>query len=457
MKFMTLPRLFKLIAMIGVLCCCYPSVVALSYLCGYSRGTCLLFFVVFCIVGAIGYGVQMMLNRLQTAQKITIVQSRLCSIVGLFVVLMLTAVLLPTCLLAFRVFYLLILAAIFVLSGNLVLKHYFDVLGWTAVAASFGGNLAICLLMLKYPSASNIEQDTQLVLLFVAIACCLVTNNQGNIDYLMNRRKHDLSHLPQHIRYYNLLLLSGVFGILVLLFALRQPLAWLILRVKDLLMYVLRLLIQLFLWFISLFASNVVEDSVEAEQSVMDLGTSDSGNTYHNLIFIVILVVILFLLRKKIIGAISGLFKKIYFLIRDWLGSSKLIPHHGMQSEYYQDHIELVEGLTKSRKTGQSRRQLMRQYKQYQKLPKTAENFRAGYKLAVQWMTFLSIPVEPCDTTMEICSKANDALSGQHLTQTTTNYNEIRYGLQQCDQNDFFSLDKLLEELVNLSAKKRKN
>ncbi|MDD6034151.1 MAG: hypothetical protein PUC47_11880, partial [Oscillospiraceae bacterium] len=39
---------------------------------------------------------------------------------------------------------------------------------------------------------------------------CAIVQNQGNIDYMMQRRKHDLSHLPRRVRWYSLYVTGGV-------------------------------------------------------------------------------------------------------------------------------------------------------------------------------------------------------------------------------------------------------
>lgn len=309
-----------------------------------------------------------------------------------------------------------------------------------------GGLLLAYLMNLPYSVPAFVA------LFFIAAAIYLIQSNQSNIDFLMERRRHPLSQLPEKIRRYNLLLTGGIFIALLLLFLLKD---WFILFFG----WVGELLRRGIVFLFSLLKGNPFED-VPPETSTAPTGGEDmvmpegeENPIVSAILSIAAAALFIFLIyhyRKELLS----LFRNFYHHIRDTvsrlLHRERVMVRVDNSSEYYTDLEETLlpaEYQEPRRRNASGMRKWRKDFKQYAAMQNGTEKFRRGYALILEWLALREIPIRPSDTTLEILDKSADVIPTQKLEPSTGMYNALRYGEQEIPLERLSQVDAVLSYL----------
>ena len=277
-----------------------------------------------------------------------------------------------------------------------------------------------------------------------------LSRNQGNLDFLMERRGHSFSHLPARIRYYNIRLLVVILAGTILMFFLCFPMAALVREFFSLLRYLIS--------FISFGSSEEEEEIFLPSDDVSrpePTESSEGAALFWNILSILIIIGILILLirnGKKILQAILNAFRRFLSSLRKIMTRQQFTGPKKVESEYYVDEDSALEDSPQTEQLLTEKQRLRRwkqQCRRFRKMPDGPEKLRFGYGLAVSGMKLKNFPLAPGDTPLEILDKTAPILHNSHLTHTTPSYNQIRYDTSPPSQSNL-SLEELqavLEEL----------
>ncbi|MDD2955415.1 MAG: DUF4129 domain-containing protein [Oscillospiraceae bacterium] len=309
--------------------------------------------------------------------------------------------------------------------------------------------------------AKNVFAPTNYPLAFLAAALFLFgalfafCRNQANIDYLMQRRRHRLEHLPGQIRVYNLLLTAAVLGAILLGYCFRGPIAQGLGALGNMAAAALRLVIAAALFLAELFSGEASGSAPgSGEQAFAEL-LGDQGefrdDTWLYYVTAAFLLWILWLKRREIFAwlrrgwrAVAELLKKLF---------AKRLPRLSLagESEYYKDRVET---LLPGEKSAKARRELTargwkRRCRELCRREGETADLREGYRLMMEWLALRGAAPAPSDTPEEILTGIR-AVSGGDWEQPTESYRRVRYGEMPPAPRDW---DTMKESLRQLSEK----
>lgn len=297
--------------------------------------------------------------------------------------------------------------------------------------------------------------------LFSFVLCLLmlaaaygISRNQGNLDFLMERRGHSFSHLPARIRYYNIRLLGMILAGTAIFFLLCFPISFLAQEFFDLIRQLIESLPKdekPYYYENGVLYAPVSTPSPEMPES--------EGSPWWNLLSILIIAVLLVLLirnGKKILRVVLNAFQRFLLAIRRMMTRGQFADPQKVESEYYVDQDIVVEDTPLAEEDLTEKQQLRRwkrQYRQFRRMPEGCDKLRFGYGLAIAGMKLKNFPLSPGDTPLEILDKTASVLQNSHLTCTTPIYNQVRYGAASQPETgpSLTELQAVLEELEKRS------
>lgn len=297
--------------------------------------------------------------------------------------------------------------------------------------------------------------------LFSFVLCLLilsaaygVSRNQGNLDFLMERRGHSFSHLPARIRYYNIRLLAVILAGMAVFFLLCFPIASLVQSFFEL----IRQLIASIPKGESYYENGVLYAPVATPAPEGEIPAGSSSPWWNILTILIIAGLLVLLIRngKKILRAILDAFQRFLLAIRRVMTRHQFADPNKVESEYYVDEDIVVEEapLAEEDLTEKQRlRRWKRQYRQFRRMPEGSEKLRLGYGLAIAGMKLKNFPLSPGDTPLEVLDKTASVLQNSHLTYTTPVYNQVRYDTASQPETgpSLGELQAVLEELEKRS------
>ena len=271
-----------------------------------------------------------------------------------------------------------------------------------------------------YPITSYLIQ-----FLLISAVFALELNFQ-NIDNLMQRRGHQMSHLPRRIRLFNLAAVLLAVGVLVLLVLFRRPLMQGTGMVLGAVWGVIRfLLTPLRRWW------NGLDDAGDPNFGQIDpdwegdpqdafqqlVGPEDEGpawdaQTQIDVMIVIVSVLVVGLLiyfRRPIWEALRSFFRLLGDAISSLFHRLGAVRQFGLdESEYFTD--EEVR-LDESERLGYSeQRAWKRDLKAYGKMAESREKYLAGWALTVQGLRLHGASIKLSDTPLEILDKAGKVL-----------------------------------------------
>ena len=298
-----------------------------------------------------------------------------------------------------------------------------------------------------------------LVISLLTVAFCYGAGaNQGNLDFLMERRGHDLSHLPPKIRRYNLKLLAVLYAVVVVLLLLR-----------DVLAYALKQLFIGVIWLIA-FIGQLIAGLFAGHETVVPEGggggfsdppaASGGGESLLSqilsvLIGLAVLGVLIWLCPKAfriLRGKVRTLWRAIlrFFRRRSRPGATQAEN----QGEYTDTETDLLRSTETASMAPPAPRRALRQFKAdvraFDRLPDGPIKEREGYRLLIKGMQLKRIPVAPGDTPRETAAQAVRLLHTQDpdWQANADTYSRVRYeGLQTPDT---LPVTRLLHQLLQM-------
>lgn len=315
-------------------------------------------------------------------------------------------------------------------------KSYGEILTRYVLMASAGVTAAGILILygLKSPYSSSLLIWN----FFIQAAVCAVSQNQGNLDYLMLRRKHDLSHLPRKVRFYSLMLIAGIMLLVLAAILFRPQLTVLFRLLLSGLKYLLRWIILAILWLLSLSSGSEEPEpdgAGGAGGGMLDGLPPGTSSPWWDYIFgTVMVLLILFLLiyyRSSILSALKNFWRRIKEGLRQLFMKAPALQRlvQGEQSEYYADQVEELspESLLENEEKVFRLRDWKREVRRFAAKPPSAEKYREGYRLGLLWLRWRGAELQPSDTPQEILAKAKPALSQSDWEAVTDFYQLVRY------------------------------
>ncbi len=275
---------------------------------------------------------------------------------------------------------------------------------------------------------------------FIVLSTFLLVKSQENIDFMMARRRHKLEHLPSFIRRYVLMLTVAFIVVLLIMFLMLDFVVMGINAAGDLALVILRFLFSLMSSEPSV-TEPVIEQTPPPAQneglpSVEDNQYSDIINIITYIVFSGLGLYLLFRFRKSIGNAFLNTFHKaVSFFFKT------------QQSDYYVDEEKAIIPSKKINKKAKkvTVKSWKKKYSQFLLMPTSAETYRYGYRLTLEWLSLKGAEYESSDTPLEILKKVRDILPESEWETPTHSYNRIRYSPEKGKEITETELRSLVE------------
>ena len=283
----------------------------------------------------------------------------------------------------------------------------------------------------------------------------LLTKNQSGIDRMMERRKHDLSHLPSKMRRYSLLLTVGIILLILLLFAAKAPitaaLTAFFAALREGFFFCTR---AFFRWLASFDdGSSPVGSGTNDTDPLGAIGELDyTTSGLWNVLYVVIIllaIIVFFAYRRQIAEGIAGVYRKLLSFLRRIFAKPDRPSSFKGDSGYYFDLVETVapsEQKPLFGRTGFRFRDWKKLYKKFLNMKDNAEKYRFGYGLLVDYLRLKKVSISPSDTVPTIEAKAKTLFPNTDLTEISLQYSDIRYGNRDDTPLAMPALTKVLEK-----------
>ncbi len=342
------------------------------------------------------------------------------------------------------------------LGGSLAAeRRYGDILTNLYFCVLVGAD-AVCLLLawfLKHPTGGTVLA----VCLLIAAGVSAFSRNQSGIDFLMERRKHSLSHLPAKMRWYSLALTGGGFALVALGFLLRGQLAgalrWCLAMLKEGLGVLLRWLFR------GSGGAEVPEEPApsNSDSAVPEMLPPGSSSIFWTIFGYAVLaagVFFLFYYRRQILAFLRSLFRKIFEALRRVLFRKRQAAGSPDDSGDYRDDVEDLPREPAPEPVKRRRpydyRRWKRDYRAFRAMAEGPEKAREGYRLAMLYLLLTRTPLSPADTPEEILTKAGSRLPPELFRQVTEFYRQVRYRGERVSDSGMERLSALLSECARM-------
>ncbi|MCI9455373.1 MAG: hypothetical protein HFE44_00170 [Oscillospiraceae bacterium] len=268
------------------------------------------------------------------------------------------------------------------------------------------------------------------------VVMALILLNQGNIDSMMERRRHNKASLPGRIRVYNLIMVSGILAVIFvsLLFG-NQIFAALVWVGKRLLLLVVYIVMGI-LWLLGRGQQDGDAGAGEGKQDTAiyeQLARGASTNPWWNILYLVLIGLAVYLLvsnRKAIFRSIRDWFSRIGAAIYNFLMGRFQFRDLGAEEGYYTDDVEVLTQDDRPQESAafHNKRELKKALKQWQKVTDPVQKVRDGYRLMVMTSKTGESGVVSSDTTGQILGKNRETPMEPIFKQMNPVYDRVRYG-----------------------------
>ncbi|MGI5892969.1 MAG: DUF4129 domain-containing protein [Candidatus Merdivicinus sp.] len=292
---------------------------------------------------------------------------------------------------------------------------------------------------------------TILSLTFLTSACVYTAaKNQGNIDYLMEKRNNrSTSILPKRMRWYSFSLVGIIFVLIFAGYFLRKQIA-------AILMWILNLLKMLLAALLSLLPTGeepevVQQQMPQGNQGDMMLSSETGGPSFFwtlfGFAFAAFLIWLAFFYRREIWNGICMLFAKIRDFSLGWLFHNRSAASLADVNQYFEDNVEelgrIEHGVHRKQKPYDLRR-WKKEYRLFRSMREDDYRLREGYRLALQYLRLRQVLWNPSDTPYEILEKARKILPEDLFACVTEGYCRVRYAEDLPHSEELTALEKVL-------------
>lgn len=435
------PKILPISAIFGQFLALFPLAVAFCGI-GLNRYVPWVYFVVFA-VWAVFYAAGSFCGRLAHELELSGKPSRKAQPVVLF--LSRAAVLVPT-----AAFIAVVLktgitstAFFYILPGGLIAffgahgsvgKGYSDIFsrGWFALYFA-AGLIAAAMLWSTHEeelAADGIFQICAGFALIILLSALLA--NQTNIDVCTKQRAGGKSVLPSGLRRYNAVLITVICSATIGLFLFARPIA-------ELIKLLFSLIIRGFLFVMESLSScvHITPDDALPDNSgsISEIVKPEQPSALANIIYVlqgIVLIVVLFLLRKHIWSFIKSLIEPLF--------RAKKPPS---DIPFYDEILVSDARKINPRARRRAERELARQYRRESD---PARKYRFGYALFLIRLGKTNQPPLPVDTTTDHREKGELAFE-RDLGELSGVYNRVRYGNAAPTVEELARQERLLVEI----------
>lgn len=342
------------------------------------------------------------------------------------------------------------------LGGSLAAeRRYGDILTNVYFCVLVGAD-AICLILAHFLKLRT-GGTALAVCLLIAAGVSALARNQSGIDFLMERRKHSLSHLPARMRWYSLALTGGGFALVALGFLLRGQIAGALRWCLAVLKKGVSLLLQ---WLLRDSGGEEVPEEPalpDPDDMTPDMPPAENGSIFWTVFGYLVLaagIVLLIYYRRQIFAALRALCRKIAGLLRQLIfrkgGRAAALDSSGDYRDDVEDLPREPAPESVKKRRPYDYRRWKRDYRAYRAMADGPEKAREGYRLAMLYLLLARAPLSPADTPEEILTKAGSRLPPELFRQVTEFYRQVRYRDGQTCSQGMEALASLLFECARM-------
>ena len=315
----------------------------------------------------------------------------------------------------------------------------------------------------EIPITFNISTLSLPFCLMVVMALILL--NQGNIDSMMERRRHNKASLPGRIRVYNLIMVVGMLAVIfaALLFG-NQIFAALVWTAKKLLLLIVYIVMAI-LW---LLGRGRQDDEAGGGEGKPDtaiyeqLAKGATSNPWWNILYILLIALAVYLLvsnRKAIFRSIRDWFSRIGAAIYNFLMGRFQFRDLGAEEGYYTDDVEALTQDDRPQESAafHNKRELKKALKRWQRLTDPVQKVRDGYRLMVMTSRMGESGVVSSDTTGQILGKNRETPMEPVFRQMNPVYDRVRYGDMAPSPEEISAVGKEIEAAFESGGVAMKN
>ncbi len=347
-----------------------------------------------------------------------------------------------------------------ILSGIVGAKFYYTSYGNYYSVKILGLAVGVFLAFIVYCAVLSVvdqvlSESATILIFFGYMVIYLLTKNQSGIDRMMERRKHDLSHLPSKMRRYSLLLTMGIILLILLLFAAKAPITAALTAFFSALREGFFFCTRAFFRWLASFddgSSPIGNGSEDTDPlgGIGDLEYTTSG--FWNILYVVVIIlaiIVFFAYRRQIAEGIAAAYRKLLSFLRRIFAKPQRPASSKGEESYYFDLVETVapsEQKPLFSKSGFRFRDWKKLYKKFLSMKDSAEKYRFGYGLLVDYLRLKKVSVSPSDTVPTIEKKAKTLFPEADMTSISSCYSDIRYGNQDDSLSGMSALTRALEK-----------
>lgn len=331
--------------------------------------------------------------------------------------------------------------------------HYSMILTGFAMIFSAVGNLIVILIL--FLTEHPYSPELMIFFYFISVLIFAVGKSQGNIDYLMERRRHSEQNLPPKVRAYTIRLIMIIAGITALLFLFKDGISAIFLSLFKLIKIVGTASMELARQLSKTTGGEAtpleelptVPDYVPLED-VPEVTPHPVWNALFYIVGFIIIAVFIIKFFGNAVSAIKKLCRRVLQMLSEI--SMKFAKKDNDEKCGFTDSEEfLSEDETQALKELPRRKRLSewkKLVKDYKKMPDSPEKYRKGFKAALDGFRLTGTEISPVRTTGEIGQLEQVKNNFSDYPPTADTYDIIRYG-ESPENPDFTSLGQLIDRL----------
>lgn len=277
------------------------------------------------------------------------------------------------------------------------------------------------------------------IILLLSSCIFMFLKNKVNIKALMKSRNYNEKYLSRYSKKYN----NRFVAILCLFFSvallLRKAVAFIYHIIGQIIKAILKYLIR---------PTPDMEldepDKIEQENQLTD-NIIKNDNNLLRIILTVIIVIIIIIFIKKYHDVISDIVKHIYLYFRKRIRYLFTKKSEHIQNIGFVDTVEdlSTEKSIKNDKPVSQKKVWKKNLNRYNSMGKGKEKYRFGYGLILSWLDISGKNKKASETVNETAARINSS----SFTKLTEAYNPIRYGNNDCNDQNISQLDNTLNNL----------
>ena len=207
-------------------------------------------------------------------------------------------------------------------------------------------------------------------------------------------------------------------------------------KIVWLLNELVRLVIKAALFIMKGYSEFMATEAVDYNVAEGSGYTPAETNDLWNLVFIIILIAVVIIFRKKIFSYIKELFKRIYgFFSRE----TEI-------SEDEPEFTDVFEELDSSRRRNSGDVSLSRLMKLYRSETDPIKKYRFGYGLLLRQLRMCKADIREADT-VSVQHEKGRAICGAELKSVTDSYDRLRYNDSKVTDEELKRLDELIRSM----------